>query len=116
VRAALEEARRYVTYNGQEAKEQTTRHIIAALAALDRLERSAAPEGRHWRHVTSGMLVSEIGRGRMQTDHQVGDMTPVVIYHHAGEHGVGGTFWVRPVREFEDGFVELLLAETGGKP
>jgi hypothetical protein len=93
------------------------RRAREALAALSRMERSAAPEGRHWRHMTSGMFVSEIGRGRMQTAEPIGDMTPVVIYHHAGEHGGGGTFWVRPVREFEDGrFVELLLAETGGKP
>jgi hypothetical protein len=80
-------------------------------------EQSAAPEGRRWRHVTSGMSVTEIGRGRMQTAEPIGDMTPVVIYHHAGEHG-GGTFWVRPAEEFEDRFVEPPppLAETEEQP
>jgi hypothetical protein len=75
-------------------------------------------EGRRWRHVTSGMSVTEIGRGRMQTAEPIGDMTPVVIYRHPGDHG-GGTYWVRPVAEFEDGrFVEPPppLAETEGKP
>jgi hypothetical protein len=80
----------------------------------EQLARFEGQSERRWRHVTSGMSVTEIGRGRMQTAEPIGDMTPVVIYHHAGEQG-GGTFWVRPVGEFEDGrFVEPPppLAET----
>jgi hypothetical protein len=90
---------------------QHIRGTAAAIRALKEQLARFAPEGRHWRHVTSGMFVTEIGRGRMQTAEPIGDMTPIVIYHHAGEHGVGGTFWVRPVREFEDGRFVAFIAE-----
>jgi hypothetical protein len=92
-------------YGGGDIREINAR-IDEAIEHLARF----APEGRHWRHMTSGMFVTEIGRGRMQTAEPIGDMTPIVIYHHAGEHG-GGTFWARPVAEFEDGRFVAFIAE-----
>jgi hypothetical protein len=99
---ALDEAINYIAVwaviKGDEKASALLNKCTAALAN----SRARIDAGRHWRHVTSGMFVTEIGRGRMQTAEPIGDMTPIVIYHHAGENG-GGTVWARPTREFEDG-------------
>jgi len=83
-----------------------------ALAALSHLERSAAPERKRWRHVNSGSLVTEIGRGLYASGDGVDDVTPIVFYRHdIGRWG--SVCWARPIKEFEDGqFVEVPPAQT----
>ena len=76
------------------------------LHALDEL-RSAAPERKRWRHVKSGALVTEIGRGLYASGDGVDDITPIVFYRYA-IGGWGSACWARPIKEFEDGqFVEV---------
>jgi hypothetical protein len=84
----------------------------SALAALSRMERSAAPERKRWRHVNSGALVTEIGRGLYASGDGVDDITPIVFYRHdIGRWG--STFWSRSIKEFEDGqFVEVPPTQT----
>jgi hypothetical protein len=101
VRKALEEALRAKKWS------HCLSYIHDALAAFDRLERSAAPDGKHWRHVNSGALVTEIGRGLYASGDGVDDVTPIVFYRH-DIGGWGSAFWARPIKEFEDGqFVEV---------
>ena len=82
-----------------------------ALAALSRLERSAAPERKRWRHVNSGALVTEIGRGLYASGDSVDDITPIVFYRH-DIGGWGSACWARPIKKFEDQFVEVPPAQT----
>jgi hypothetical protein len=90
--------------------------LKTALDALDRLERSAAPERKRWRHVNSGALVTEIGRGLYASGDSVDDITPIVFYRH-DIGGWGSACWARPIKKFEDQFVEVPPAQTEeGKP
>lgn len=64
------------------------------------------------RHLNSGHLVREIGRGFAQVSaHPIKEMTAVSIYEH------GGQLWVRNAVEFDDGrFADLpapALQEVG---
>ena len=70
------------------------------------VERSAA-QGKRWRHVNSGALVTEVGRGLYASGDGVDDVTPIVFYRH-DIGGWGSACWARPIKEFEDGqFVEV---------
>jgi len=100
----------------ERSAEEDERTRAQTLHALDEL-RSAAPEGKRWRHVNSGALVTEIGRGLYASGDGVDDITPIIFYRH-DIGGWGSTFWARPIKEFEDGqFVEVTPIQTEeGKP
>ena len=69
-------------------------------------------ERKRWRHVNSGALVTEIGRGLYASGDGVDDVTPIVFYRH-DIGGWGSAFWARPIKEFEDGqFVEVPPTQT----
>lgn len=59
-----------------------------------------------WQHKKRGSTYIEIGRGRLQAVDPGGlsDLQPMVIYISEA----GGSLWVRPADEFEDGRFERL--------
>lgn len=60
-----------------------------------------------WRHKKRGSLYQEIGRGFCQVSSQpIEEGSPVVIYK-----GIDGQFWVRHVKEFEDGRFEEVVGD-----
>lgn len=65
---------------------------------VDQSARFDAPMPERVRHVKSGHICTVLHRNaRLQAGAPLSDMDPMVVYEH------GGTIWVRPASEFDDG-------------
>ena len=67
------------------------------------LDDEAPQGGEVYRHKQRGGSYAVVGRARLQTNRQLRDEEPLVIYR-----GDDGTLWARPIEEFCDGRFELL--------
>jgi hypothetical protein len=98
---------RHARANGDPKKYTAMISVYDAHRIADLLEAALEWHPTH-RHLKSGHLVREIGRGFAQVSiHPIEEMTGVSIYEHDGR------LWVRNAVEFDDGRFEELVPPEG---